>query len=483
MSITSGFYNSVNGDRKYDAEQLSSMFDGFISEGVFATCGEAFAITPGTGLRVVMAPGRAWLNHRWVLNDAPLSIDIPANSASVGYKLHAIVLDVDVRDDVRGASAGVVSCNTVFTEWTPPMSDLHVYMYDYIYPSVKHTNERKQYIIAFVLVGPNETSINSSNIFYRVGKKTDYHKYHPNFVTGLVDTITSEVFLNRMESSYAAKLKSNTDEFNAWMATLKATLATNVATSLTSRVVALESSMADYPTTAEMHRNVFRGKYLGNGVTDIQLAHIKDGTFEDLYVGDYWTINGFEWVVADMDYWYNMGDTTTTKLTKHHLVIVPKKRLFTSRMNSSATSTAAYIGSEMYKTNLERAKTIIAEAFGDIVLTHRNYFANGASNGLTTAGAWYDSSVELMNEYMVYGTVIYSNSKSYYTTESAILDTVDKLQLALFRLAPMHVHADGSYWLRDVASTNGFCCVQHTGLATYSAATTEIGVRPVFAIG
>ena len=478
MSITSGFYNSVNGDRKYDAEQLSSMFDGFISEGVFATCGEAFAITPGTGLRVVMAPGRAWLNHRWVHNDAPLSIDIPANSASVGYKLHAIVLDVDVRDDVRGASAGVVSCNTVFTEWTPPMSDLHVYMYDYIYPSVKHTNERKQYIIAFVLVGPNETSINPSNIFYRVGKKTDYHKYHPNFVTGLVDTITSEVFLNRMESSYAAKLKSNTDEFNAWMATLKATLATNVATSLTSRVVALESSMADYPTTAEMHRNVFRGKYLGDSVTDIQLASIKDGTFKDLYVGDYWTIDSQNWRIVDIDYWYKTGDTPCTR---HHLVIMPDTNRYFSKMNNSAITSTGYAQSMLRTTYIPTVIDDLRSVFGDILISRREYFSNAASYGSITAGAWYDSIVEIPNEIMIFGTHVLSVSSSYNYLSKRV--TVDKMQLALFKLVPRFTMSSGAYWLRDIVSDTHYAMSTATGMADYMTATNDAGARVVFAIG
>ena len=484
MSITSGFYNSVNGDRKYNAEQLSSIFDGLITEGVFATCGEAFALTAGTGLRVTMAPGRAWLNHKWVFNDAPLAIDIPANTHPTSYRIHAIVLDVDTRDNVRGASVGVLSTNNVYSDWTPPMSGIHIYMYEPLYNLVVNTDERKQYIIGFVVVGPGETSIDPSNIFYRVGHKSEGHPYHPNFVTGIVDTVSSDLFLSRLESMFLQRMEAQTVDINAWFADLKATVSSNVAANLTSRLIALENGMGPYAyDTAEKHRNIYRGKNLGNTVTDLQLASIKDGTFYDLYVGDYWTIDGVNWVIADMDYWYGVGDTTDTKFNKHHLVIVPENVLYTAVMHTTTGANSGYVGSAMYKSNLAQAKAAINTAFSGLVLSHRSYFIN-AGNAYSSAGAWYDSTVDLMNEYMVYGARVYSTTPN--SSASYVLDTVDKTQLAIFRLAPKYILANNSFWLRDIACGNmggRFCSVQHTGLATYSAATAEIGVRPAFAIG
>lgn len=93
------------------------------------------------------------------------------------------------------------------------------------------------------------------------------------------------------------------------------------------------------------HRNTYRGKYLGNTVTAAQKAAIQNGTFNDLFIGDYWTIGGVNWVIADMDYWYNCGDTA---FTKHHLVIVPNKVLYNSQMNPTNTTVGGYVGSTMY---------------------------------------------------------------------------------------------------------------------------------------
>ena len=65
------------------------------------------------------------------------------------------------------------------------------------------------------------------------------------------------------------------------------------------------------------NRNTYRGKNLGSSVTAAQKTAIQNGTFDDLFIGDYWTIGGVKWLIADMDYWYNCGDTA---FTKHHLV-------------------------------------------------------------------------------------------------------------------------------------------------------------------
>ena len=476
MSVTSGFFNSVNGDRKYDAEQMSQLFDGLISDGVFATYGEAFAVTPGNGLQVVVASGRAWFDHVWVLNDGPLMIDIPENTFDRGFTCYGIVIDVDRRSDVRSASiVRVGSPNYVIEGSSYTASDLPVYL------DVVSDNERKQYLIACIVVKPGDTTISAENIHYFVGRKSTY-SYCPNFVTGVVSMISTDVFISRIEALHAAKLASKVDEFNAWFTDLKETIGSNTAVNLTSRILNLEGAVAQYPTSAQMHRNIFRGQYLGNSVTALQLASIADGSFDDIYVGDYWTIEGVNWVVADFDYWFNMGDTVDTKLTKHHLIIVPEKRLYTSSMHGTDYTMGGYIKSNMYIAGLTQAKNIINNAFGNSVITHRNYLTNSASSsGYALSGAWYDSAIELMNELMVYGTTIYTNAGSY--TTSALWDTIDKIQLSLFRLAPTYIHADGSYWLRDIAYDGRFCCVQHTGLATFSTATTNIGVRPVFAIG
>lgn len=226
---------------------------------------------------------------------------------------------------------------------------------------------------------------------------------------------------------------------------------------------------------AENHRMVFRGKNLGESLTQQQLTAIKAGTFDDLWLGDYWLIDGIRYRIADFDYWYNTGSTA---LTSHHILIVPDTNLYNAAMNDSAITTGAYVGSKMYTTNLAQAKSRINSAFSTNVISHKEYFTNAMADGAPSAGTWYDSTVDLMNEVMVYGSYMEmpsgSNVKRY---------TIDKTQLALFAACPRFVNTGGSYWLRDAVSNTAFANVEYYGSATTANANTSSGVRPVFAIG
>ncbi len=228
----------------------------------------------------------------------------------------------------------------------------------------------------------------------------------------------------------------------------------------------------------EMHRNIFRGKYLGSSVTAAQKAAIKAGTFDDLYVGDYWTIGGVNWRIVDINYWMRCGDTD---FTTPHLVIMPDNKLYTAQMNETNITNGGYVGSLMYTTNLETAKTTIANAFGDMVLTHREYLTNAVTNGYASAGAWYDSTVELPNEIMMYGSYVHTPAGDGSVIPTRY--TINKSQLALFKLVPKFIHNRDYFWLRDVVSAALFAIVDDSGYANYYSASGSCGVRPVFAIG
>lgn len=232
-------------------------------------------------------------------------------------------------------------------------------------------------------------------------------------------------------------------------------------------------------TSPTNHRMVFRGKNLGTVVTTEQLAAIQAGTFDGLWLGDYWVINGTTWRIADFDYWYNKGDT---KCTKHHVVIVPDAPLYNASMNSTVAATGGYVGSEMYTANLANAKSMVSAAFGDSVVSHREYFVNAISSGKPSAATWCDSTVDLMNECMLYGHVYMgglSNGSAIFSTA-----TTDVTQLALFNVKPelIAIPSIGT-WLRDVTSNSGFAVANSDGRAAFSDATAELGVRPAFAIG
>ena len=229
----------------------------------------------------------------------------------------------------------------------------------------------------------------------------------------------------------------------------------------------------------EMRRTIFRGKNLGTVLTTEQKTNIQNGTFKGLFLGDYWVIGGQTWRIVDFDYWYNCGDTA---FTNHHLVIMPDNALYNTQMNATNTTEGGYIGSLMYTEGLSQAKTLVTSAFGDAVRTHREYLVNAVSNGKPSGAAWYDSSVELPNECMIYGHLHFSPTSDGSSIPT--IHTISKTQLALFQVCPRFiVNRSCNQWLRDVVSAARFAAVGNNGSATYSGASISFGVRPVFPIG
>lgn len=238
-------------------------------------------------------------------------------------------------------------------------------------------------------------------------------------------------------------------------------------------------AMLDGFAPVELRRVLFRGKNLGTALTAVQKAAIKDGSFKGMFLGDYWSIGGRIWRIVDMDYWYNCGDTA---FTSHHLVIMPDEALYNAQMNTTNVTTGGYVGSEMYKSNLANAKTIVNAAFQGSVLTHREYLCNAVANGRPSGGAWFDSSIELPNESMMYGHPHFSPTSDGSTVPA--IYTISKTQLALFMVCPRFiVNRSYNQWLRDVVSSACFALVSGNGPANYNGASTAHGVRPVFPVG
>lgn len=229
---------------------------------------------------------------------------------------------------------------------------------------------------------------------------------------------------------------------------------------------------------AGFHNSVYRGKLLGSAVTAAQWATIKAGTFDDMYIGDYWTIGGINYRIAAFDYYYKTGDTSCET---HHVVLVPDTSMYTHVMNDTNITDGAYVGSKMYTAGLTQAKTTINNAFGSAhILKHRQYLQNATSNGISTGGAWYDSTVELMTEQNVYGCKIFGDVVHGTTFPNNY--TIDKSQYPLFTFRPDMISNRQWFWLRDVANASYFAYVSGHGAAGNSYASYASGVRPAFSI-
>lgn len=214
---------------------------------------------------------------------------------------------------------------------------------------------------------------------------------------------------------------------------------------------------------AATHNAIYRGKYLGDTVTAEQAAAIADGSFEDLFIGDYWTMGGVNYRIADFDYWYRTGFPEASRVKKHHAVIVPDTSIATEQMNGSNTTSGGYRNS-LTKSKMNDTISALPPEIRSRLLVH---------NALLD-GTWTETSVDLMNEIMVYGCYVLADNSNKQTSENR--------QLSLFRMSPQARYAGGNYWLRNYANATEFTLVSYYGDASKDVATSTYGIRPVFAI-
>lgn len=251
-------------------------------------------------------------------------------------------------------------------------------------------------------------------------------------------------------------------------------------------ITALDGKFEDLTnkSVAGFHNSIFRGKDVTNYLTDGSLfTRISNGTFEDLFVGDYVTAGGKTWRIAGFDVYLHKGDT---ELTKHHAIIVPDTHLQLAQMNSSNTTAGGYVGSAMYTTVLPSVlSTFITPVFGSHVIEYRNILTNsvntngvnrwGSASGCSNDWEWYSRKLDLMNENQLFGSISWSSSG--HETGS------DNCQLPLFRLAPEYITNRGHWcWLRNVVDSSRFARVNRSGYSNSDVASASGGVRPCFYI-
>lgn len=148
MAVSSGFFNSINNDRLYNAEHFSKFFDGLITDGVYLQVGDKFHVDPGTGLAVNVGSGRGWFKRVWIYNDSTLELELTAADPILS-RIDAIVIDVDASTNVRNAEIKVVTGTAATRPDKPTLIDEEL---------------NKQYPLAYVTVTPGATSLTNINI-------------------------------------------------------------------------------------------------------------------------------------------------------------------------------------------------------------------------------------------------------------------------------------------------------------------------------
>lgn len=282
---------------------------------------------------------------------------------------------------------------------------------------------------------------------------------------------------NAIEDIYGNKIDKANIANNLVTTTTGLVLDASQGKNLQDQVTTINNNLPNIGYTNEGIKNsIYRGKNLGSAVTAKQYADIANGSFTDLYIGDHWTINGINWRIAAFNYYRNTGDNL---VPGNHITLVSDTTLYDHIMNDTNITTGGYIGSKMYTEGLEQAKTTIRGIFGTHLLKHRQILSNATADGRASGWAWIDSEVELMNEIMVYGSIVWGEST---IGGSGYNIGVGKSQLPLFALNPRMINTRQNYWLRDVVSATHFAYVGYTGRAYCYNASTALGVRPAFSI-
>ena len=224
------------------------------------------------------------------------------------------------------------------------------------------------------------------------------------------------------------------------------------------------------------HRMIYRGKNLGTSFTTEQSQAVQNGTFTDMYVGDYWVINGKTRRIGDIDYFIHCGDNVDLG---HHLLMVDDgvdlsgDGSTTHFMNDTDTTAGGFKGSKMWNTTIpNQILPDITTAFGNHLLTHREYISNAVTGGVPTGAEWVDVSYNIFNEAMYYGTIVNGANNG-----GAGLFNVgcSKNQIKLFMLDPSSMNRRASIWLRDVVSASDFATVDGYGVAAGDGASFTWG--------
>lgn len=209
MAWKCGFFNSVNGDRLYNADQMSRIFEGLITDGVYESVGEKMAVQPNSGMTVQIATGRGWFGRHWVENDTKLTLTV-ADSDVLLNRYAAVVIKVDDTDAVRD-----VKPYLKYSEFaTTPVK-----------PAMTRTETVKEYCLAYIYIKAGAKAITASNI-----EDTRGDEALCGWVTGLIEQLSSATLFEQF-----------TDIFNKWFSGLQDVINENTETMLVNALPVSES--------------------------------------------------------------------------------------------------------------------------------------------------------------------------------------------------------------------------------------------------
>ena len=260
MSVSSGFFNSLNGDRKYNAAQMSAIFDGLIIDGVFASIGTAFAVKAAGGLTVNVGVGKAWFDHTWTVNDSILPMTAPEAEVLLD-RIDAVVLEVNGMESVRE--------NTIkFVKGNPSIAPSR--------PTLTNEGNVHQYPLCYIYRKYGTAVINQADITPMVGTEST------PFVTGILQTISLDELLGKWQDELDRFTDARSQEVDDWIAQEESDFTTwfnNMKADLQQEQAVLDqwiaSEQADFLAWYNQMKDQLSGDVAGNLQLEIDKEEVK----------------------------------------------------------------------------------------------------------------------------------------------------------------------------------------------------------------
>ena len=189
----SGFFNSVNGDRVYNADQMSSIFEGLITDGVYEAVGDKLAVQPSSGMTIQIASGRGWCNKHWFNNTTPYQMTLEASDVTLN-RWCAVCIKVDTTDNVRNAQ---------------PTLKYSEFATNPVKPTPTNTATVKELVLAYVYIKAKATEIKFSDI-----TDTRANESVCGWVTGLIEQLNSATMWTQWEALFTEWFEGLQDLLN-----------------------------------------------------------------------------------------------------------------------------------------------------------------------------------------------------------------------------------------------------------------------------
>lgn len=248
MTVTSGFFNSMNGDRKYDAEQMAQLFDGLINDGVYETIYNKFAVSANEGMTIQIDTGRGWFDHTWILNDSILLLEVEAPELLFD-RIDAVVIDVNRENNYRTDTIKMV-------KGTPSANPQN--------PTLVNEERHKQKPLGYIRVRVGATEITQADITNTVGTSAC------PFVTGVVSVMDIDMLVRQWQAQWNRWYDTNTNQFsfdfNNWFLQLQTLLEGDVAANLANEILKLKNKFKVLATEYAVYETIDDSN--GNAITD-----------------------------------------------------------------------------------------------------------------------------------------------------------------------------------------------------------------------